>query len=496
MSTSLDCALLLAEPGTAPAQSNMRITWDGGLVTAVTALDHSLTRPRQLVLPALANAHDHGRTFRSATLGSSDLPLEAWLPYQGVIPGADPYLCAATSFARSVRRGVAHLMVHYTRVQGGMPFVDEGLAVARAARDVGVRIGFAVALRDRQGIGLCDDATMLAALRPAIRDAVAQRLSVRAVPPAQQLALVDELAAAVQQDAGLAQHMTVQYGPTGVQWCSAALLEAVAQGSAEHGRPVHMHLLETPYQRQWADHAYPQGIVRYLDDIGLLSPRLTLAHCVHARSDELALLAERGVTIAVNTSSNLGLKSGIAPLAEMLRLGCRVAMGLDGAGPDEDDDALREMRLAYTLHRGWGFARDMTREQLWTFAARHGRQSTSGDTHPQGGSIAAGAPADLLVLNWDALDDDHLFDDINPLDLLLARGNGSYIDQVIIGGRSVVQGGRLTTLDEAALRAELLAQVRARMAAQPEVLQWRHTVDALVQDLGPFYRRSAWAGCC
>lgn len=494
--TTLDCAWLLSDPGSTRPQANMRLTLAAGLVSAAAALPQPAAGPRQLVLPALANAHDHGRTFRSATLGSQDLPLEGWLPYQGLVPGADPYLCAATSFARSVRHGVAHLMVHYTRVQGGMPFLDEGLAVARAARDVGVRIGFAVALRDQQGLGLCQDATMLAALRPEIREDVARRLTVRGLPPAQQVALVEELAASVQQDASLAQHMTVQYGPTGVQWCSPPLLEAVAQGSADHQRPVHMHLLETPYQRQWADHTYPQGIVHYLDQIGLLSPRLTLAHCVHARSDELALLAERGVTIAVNTSSNLGLKSGIAPVAEMLRLGCRVAMGLDGAGPDEDDDALREMRLAYTLHRGWGFEEDMTRAQLWTFAARHGRRSVSADTHPLGGSIAPGAPADLVVLNWDALDDDTLFDNIDPLDLLLARGNGSHIDQVYVGGRCVVRGGTLATLDEPALRAELLAQVRSRIAAQADLAPWRATVDAFVQDLGPFYRRSAWAGCC
>ena len=82
-----------------------------------------------------------------------------------------------------------------------------------------------------------------------------------------------------------------------------------------------------------------------------------LAHCAWARPEELALLAERGVTIAVNASSNLGLKSGLAPVPEMLRQGCRVAMGLDGMAFNEDDDALHEMRLGYALHRGWGFAR-------------------------------------------------------------------------------------------------------------------------------------------
>ena len=497
-SNHIDCVWLLADPGNQPAQAHVRVEMDGARIASVSNLSQAPAGPRRLLLPALTNAHDHARTLRSATLGAYGQPLESWLPYQGVLPGVDPYLCAATSFARSVRHGVAQLMVHYTRVQGGIPYLEEAHAVARAARDVGVRIGFAVALRDRNGIGLCDDATMLAALRPGIRDEVAQRLAVRPVPVMQQMALVDEVARAVAQDDELARHVTVQYGPTGVQWCSTQLLEAVAQASHNSARPVHMHLLETGYQREWADHAYPQGIVNYLDQIGLLSPRLTLAHCTWARGEELALLAERGVTIAVNTSSNLGLKSGIAPLPEMVRQGCRVAMGLDGSAFDEDDDALRELRLAYSVHRGWGFDTTLTRAQLWTFAARNGRRSVSAedDGIAAGGRIVPGAPADLVSLDWDALDDDPLFPDVDPLDLLLARANGRFIESVIVAGRTVVSGGRLTTLDEPALRTELMAQLRSGLAAQPEFNHWHGTLSELAQDLGSFYRRSSWASCC
>jgi 5-methylthioadenosine/S-adenosylhomocysteine deaminase len=496
----LDCALLLADPGTLPAQGCTRISWDGPFLQSVEPLNNAPPTPRTLLLPALANAHDHGRAFRTATIGAHGHPLESWLPYQSLLPGVDPYLNAASSFARSVRRGVAQLMVHYTRAQGGMPYIEEAYAVARAARDVGIRIGFAVALRDQNNLGLCDDASMLAALHPQIRNEVSQRLCAAPLPVAQQIALVEEVAKMVAQDDSLAQHVTVQYGPTGVQWCSTPLLEAVARASADTGRPVHMHMLETPYQRQWADQTHPKGVLSFLDDMGLLSPRLTLAHCTYARSDELALLAERGVSIAVNTSSNLSLKSGIAPLSEMLRQGCRVAMGLDGAALDEDEDALREMRLAYALHRGWGFESTLSRAQLWAFAAYNGRRSVSGaggdGASAQAGRIAPGAPADLVLLNWDALDEDTLFTDIDPLDLLLARANASYIDQVVVNGRIVVREGRLITLDEMALRTELVAQVRSRLAAQPELGRWRTTLGQLAQDLNGFYRNSAWMGCC
>jgi len=490
---SLDCAWLLAEPGAEAARPAQRIDIEGDRIGAITALDRPVPGPRRLVLPALSNAHDHARTFRTATLGAYGHPLESWLPFQGVLPGMDPYLCAATSFARSVRKGVANLMVHYTRVQGGMGYADEALEVARAARDVGVRIGFAIAMRDRQGLGYCDDAQVLKVLRPGIRDAVAGRLSVRPIAPEQQLALVDEVADRVRQ-AGLEDHVTVQYGPSAVQWCSTPLLEAIAAASADTGRPVHMHCLETRYQRQWADQAHPDGIVRFLDDIGLLSPRLTLAHCTWARPDELALLAERGVTLSVNTSSNLGLKSGIAPVPEMLKQGCRIAMGLDGGAFDDDDDALREMRLAHALHRGWGFDTTMTRTQLWSFAARHGPRAVRGVT-ATGGRVAPGEAADLVVLDWDALDNDSLFPDIDPLDLLLARATGAHIDQVFVGGRRVVDGGQVRGIDEAAMNAELLARTRVALASDGAPAAWLVVARALAEDLAPFYRDGRF-GCC
>lgn len=496
--STLDVALLLAEPGSAPAAGPSRLLVEGGRIAAVSALAAAPAGPRRLALPALANAHDHARTFRSASIGAFGQPLESWLPFLGVVPGIDPYVCAATAFARSVRRGVAQAMVHYTRLQGGMPYVDEAMAVARAARDVGLRIGFAVAMRDRHGIALCDDDTALAALRPGVRDEVRRRLAVKVLPPAAHLALLDELAARLDAEPDLKAHVTLQYGPNGVQWCSTALLEAIAAASADSGRPVHMHLLETKYQRAWSDHAFPAGIVPYLDGLGLLSPRLTLAHCTWARPDELALLAERGVTIAVSTSSNLGIKSGIAPVAEMLRQGCRVAMGLDGLAFDEDDDALREMRLAYALHRGWGFDETMSRGMLWRFASMNGRRSVSAEPEgpAAGGRIAVGATADLVVLDWDRLDDDALFPGIDPLELLLARGHGGHVDEVWIGGRRVVMGGVLQSVDEPALKAELLAQTRSALAAQPEFDRWRRTLVEMAEDLGPFYRRSAFTGCC
>lgn len=313
-------------------------------------------------------------------------------------------------------------MIHYTRVQGLAGLPTEAAEMARAARNVGLRCGFAVSLRDCNPLVYGPSEPMLAVLPPEIREVVAARLVRPSRSIAEQIAMVDAVTAAAQT-----QNFVVQYGPAGPQWCSTELLQAIAHASERTGRRVHMHCLETRYQRDWADRTHPGGLVRHLDRIGLLTPRLTLAHCTHARVDELDLLAERGVTIAVNTSSNLGLRSGVAPMAEMVRRGCRVALGLDGLALDEGDDALRELRLAHLLHQGSGFEVAMSRDVTLAAAMASGRTAVLG--RDDGHSIETGGPADLLLLDWDRIDDDRLRDDIDPLSLLFGRATSSHVEE-------------------------------------------------------------------
>ena len=277
------------------------------------------------------------------------------------------------------------------------------------------------------------------------------------LPVDAQIALVDAVAAAAANPM-----FDVQYGPQAVQWCTHELLEAIARASERTGRRIHMHLLETRTQRAWLDANYPGGILKFLDSIGLLSPRLTLAHCTWARPDELELIAERGATISVNTSSNLHLRSGIAPLKEMVKRGCRVALGLDGSTLDEDDDALREMRLAHFLHQGTAFTTDVSRPAMLRMAFQTGRLSVT--KKDDGGAIGSGAPADMLVLDWDAVDAERLRADLDPCALLFARTTMRHIHELIVAGRSVVREGRILGVDYPAMRDDLLARLRGSMA--------------------------------
>jgi cytosine/adenosine deaminase-related metal-dependent hydrolase len=270
--------------------------------------------------------------------------------------------------------------------------------------------------------------------------------------PRDYIALTEAMASAISGP-----KIDVQFGPAGVQWCSRALLEAIAENSALTGRRVHMHLLETIYQRAYADQHFPDGIVRYLSDIGLLSERLTLAHCIHARPDELEIIAASGARIVTNFSSNLHLHSGLAPIAAAHQCGCAIAVGVDGLALDEDDDVIREMRLVQLAHGGLGFRRTWTRPEFFSLAIRNGRAATGA---PGSGELTAGAPADFVVIDLDRLDRDAIMP-VDPLELLFARGNASVVRDVVVNGRTVVRDGKPTGVDLPAIEQELRGMYRA-----------------------------------
>jgi cytosine/adenosine deaminase-related metal-dependent hydrolase len=430
---------------------NVVLRHDCGLITDISE-GAGPGGPRSFVVPAFVNAHDHARATASS-FGAVGMPLESWILRTALGSPVDPYLTAASALARSARAGCAAMMVHYTRPSGTMSLVDEARAVARAASDVGIRMAFALAVRDQNPIVYGDAEPVLAGLSSDDRRTI-EDLFVRApMSPRAYLELTDGIAAAI---AG--PMIDVQLGPAGVQWCSKPLLEAIAQNSALTGRRVHMHLLETVYQRVWADLNFPD-MVRWLRDIGFLSERLTLAHCIHARPDELEMIAASGARIVTNFSSNMHLRSGLAPIAAAHTCGCDIAVGVDGLALDEDDDILREMRLVQMVHGGLGFKQTWTPSEMFALAIRNGRSATGA---PGNGELAPGNPADFVVLDLDRLDRDRIMQ-VDPMALLFARGNASLVKEVVVAGQTIVRGGACIGVDLPAVEQELRAMYRANV---------------------------------
>ena len=449
MVTEISAASLFRGPDRG-VRDNVVLRNDGGVITGIS--EGAEPGPRSFVVPAFVNAHDHARATASS-FGAVGMPLESWILRTVLGTPVDPYLTAASALARSAKAGCAAMMVHYTRPSGTMPLLDEAKAVARAASDVGIRIAFAMAVRDQNPIVYGDAEPVLSCLSRDDRNTI-EELFVRApMSPKAYVELTDAIAAAI---AG--PMVDVQLGPAGVQWCSKPLLEAVAENSALTGRRIHMHLLETVYQRAWADQNFPD-MVRWLRDIGFLSERLTLAHCIHARPVELEMIAASGARIVTIFSSNMHLRSGLAPIAAAHKCGCAIAVGVDGLALDEDDDILREMRLVQMAHGGLGFRATWTPAELFALAVRNGRRATGA---PGSGELVAGNPADFVVIDLDRLDRDQIMP-VDPMALLFARGNASLVKEVVVAGKTIAKDGACMGVDLPAIEQELRAMYRVNV---------------------------------
>jgi cytosine/adenosine deaminase-related metal-dependent hydrolase len=446
---------LLARPGNGQCLHGARITFQNGRIASVETGNDAASAgaDRHLIaLPALTNPHDHGRGLRHIAVGASDQMFELWRPALYAMPPLDPYLNCAVAFARQAQAGVGSIVQVYSSIRTDR-LLDDAIAICRAARDVGIRLSFVVPMRDQMTLGYAPDEVLLRRHDPRDQEMIRSTWLYPFPSPAEYMDVAKDVAAACEGPM-----VTIQYGPNSPYACSDALLERLAAASADDGRRIQTHLLETRTQREWADATYRNGFLRHLDELGLLSPRFSGAHGVWLRPEDCDLLAERGAAIAVNTSSNMRLRSGIAPVGQFIKSGLDFGIAIDSFSFDDDDDAFREARITHWLHSTSYADHPLTPARLFDAVHRTGfRIANNTDGY---GSIEPGAPADIVLLDYEAMAYDAMHGMVDETDLLLTRACNRFVDRVYVAGREIVRGGKALGIDLEAAESELLARAR------------------------------------
>jgi cytosine/adenosine deaminase-related metal-dependent hydrolase len=437
-------------PGRGAPQLNAVIEAEGNRISGV----RSGSGGRGLLaMPALVDAHDHGRGLHHIGFGARDQNFELWRAALYVQPPIDPYLNAALSFGRLAQSGVGSVMHVYSSIRVDR-LLNDAEAIARAARDVGIRLGFVVPLRDQQTLGYGSDELLLGMHDAQDQEFVRNTWLYPFPSPQTYMDLVTEVARRIEGPT-----VSVHLGPNSPQACSDALLEAIGEASARDGRRITTHLLETSIQREWADTTYPQGFVRHLCDLGVICERFTGAHGVWLRPGDVALMAERRAQIAINISSNFRLRSGIAPVASFIKADMPFCFGVDSFAFDDDEDALRELRIANWVFSPHDTDAPLTESLLFEGWHRNGYLAVNGS--PGYGVIAAGAPADIVVLDYDKLSYDVVDGMIEPLDVVLTRATARHVKTLHVAGREIVRDGRVLGVDLPAIEREVILQTRA-----------------------------------
>ena len=204
--------------------------------------------------------------------------------------------------------------------------------IIRAYKDIGMRVSYSYGLRDQNRLVYEADERFLKRLPDDLAAVLGPMLAALTIPLDDNFVLFEKLRETYAGDP----KVSIQLAPVNLHWCSDEALERVAEVSSRRAVPVHMHLLETPYQRVYARRRMGGSAVEHLERKGLLGPLVTLGHGVWMTEADLDAVAATDTRICTNCSSNMRLKSGTAPLNAMIARDIRVAIGIDEATINDD----------------------------------------------------------------------------------------------------------------------------------------------------------------
>ena len=228
----------------------------------------------------------------------------------------------------------------------------------------------------------------------------------------------------------------IALAPCAVFSVSQRLMSETAELAERLDVRLHTHLAEDTDEDDYSREKFGCRPVELFEDLGWMTRRSWVAHCVHPSDRDIAKLGAAGVGVAHCPSSNLMLASGLAPVAELRAAGSPVGLGCDGSASADSASLWLEARTAMLLARyRSGNASVGAREVL--------EMATLGGAACQGregelGVLKEGAAGDLVCWKLDGLQFAGALSD--PVEALLRCAPVSAW-HTVIAGKSVVEGG-------------------------------------------------------
>jgi cytosine/adenosine deaminase-related metal-dependent hydrolase len=227
------------------------------------------------------------------------------------------------------------------------------------------------------------------------------------------------------------------------------LMRETAELARRNGVRLHTHMAETVEEEAFCQERFGVRPVEYLEDVGWLGDDVWLAHCVHLDEREVHRFGETGTGVAHCPSSNARLGAGIAPVAALTAAGAPVGLGVDGAASNEAGELAGELRQALYAARLRGGPQALTAREALALGTIHGARCLGREQEI--GSLEPGKLADVALWRLDDLDHAGIEDPVAALVL----GARPQPDLLLVGGRPVVERGRVTTADEHEIARDL-----------------------------------------
>jgi len=431
----------------------------------------------KLVIPGLINAHYHSHDTLCRGL-FEEMPLEIWLLY--TLPlGA--HRSKEEVRARTLVGALESIRCGITCVQDMLGLVPLDVAstdvVINAYREIGLRVVFSPMVWDVPPIAMvrhkddlpADVQAMLGATGRPVRDQV------------------DYLEHQFRRHpAGGPLHWAI--APFAPQRCTPAMLQACAELARKHDLPIYTHVYETRGQvliarEEFAHHG--GSLITYMEDNGLLGPKLNIVHSVWISRPEMARMAEADAGIVLNHLSNMKLKSGVAPVCDLREAGVRLGIGCDNCSGTDVQSVFQAMKMFCLLaavsepEPGPPLAHEVLRHATLGNARSAGLGGKLGDIKP-------GYKADLVLI--DLTDAAYLPYNSAARQLVYTEA-GRGVATVIVDGRVLMRDRKVTTIDEDALRREVASLMRHFIADYDAIVESRRRALPYMLDA----HRKVWA---
>lgn len=394
----------------------------------------------KLLLPGFVNAHTHSSEMWQRGI-IPPVPLELWLAELYDFAPLNPsqvYLSALGTAIETLLSGGTSVVDHLVLIPGQE--LETVAAADRAYREVGIRAFLAPLIQDEAlGAGIPSGEADLSH-QPYERSTQAT---------------LDLMQTVVNRFHRPDEGVYVLVAPTGIQLCSDALFEGCIELSDRDSLCRHAHLLETKAQQILAQEKYGCSAVKHLKEIGFLSDRTSLAHCVWLDDADIAILAETRSTVVHNPLSNLRLGSGIAPLLKYRQAGVNVTFGCDGSASNDSQDLLEAIKIGSILHNttDFDYHQWITPREAVQMASLGGAIGLNlGD---QLGSIAVGKKADLVLYDLMSLS---LLPRTDPIGLLILGRPVNAVSHAWVNGDLVVSDHTVCNVNVNELKQALFDQ--------------------------------------
>jgi 5-methylthioadenosine/S-adenosylhomocysteine deaminase len=255
--------------------------------------------------------------------------------------------------------------------------------------------------------------------------------------------------------------------------CSDTLWRAAKEAADRYETGLNFHMSPAATDPEGFLAQFGQRPIEHLAELGVLGPNVVLVHCVHVDDNEIKLMAHHRCSVAHCPTTALKVSYGVTQIGKMPEMhaaGINLTIGTDGNNAANYSDMMRATYLVAGLFKD--ARRDPSMfpaEVAYEMATLGGARAILADHEI--GSLETGKLADLVLHDRDRPEWVPL---LNVANQLVWSADGRGVHTVFVDGRKVVDGYRLTTIDETDLyrRAQVAGEAVVARTGLPDRAKW------------------------